>query len=125
MDTKQTILIVDDSELVRSYHSWILEQSGFAVISAVDGCDGLEKLFTNPCDLVITDINMGNMDGLEFIRRVRAEQSYHSLPIVIASTESDSQDKMRGFAAGATLYLAKPCPPDFLLESVRLLLTAA
>ena len=78
MDTKKTILIVDDSEFVRSYHSYILEQAHFQVITAVDGSDGLEKLYTNSCDLVLTDINMSNMDGYEFIRRVRADGKYRT-----------------------------------------------
>ena len=80
MDTKKTVLIVDDSQFVRSYHSYILEQAHFQVITAVDGSDGLEKLYANCCDLVLTDINMSNMDGYEFIRRVRADGKYNSLP---------------------------------------------
>src|ERR1035441_3567716 len=97
VDTKKTILIVDDSEFVRSYHSYILEQAHFHVITAVDGSDGLEKLYTNRCDLVLTDINMVNMDGYEFIRRVRSDGKYSSLPIIIVSTESEGKDKMKGF----------------------------
>jgi CheY-like chemotaxis protein len=80
VDTKKTILIVDDSEFVRSYHSYILEQADFQVITAVDGSDGLEKLYTNSCDLVLSDINMSNMDGYEFIRRcvpIRSTVSSH------------------------------------------------
>src|SRR5580693_9220736 len=101
MVTKKKVLIVDDSEFVRSYHSHILEQAQFQVITAVDGSDGLEKLYTNPCDLVLTDINMANMDGYEFIRRIRADDKYSSLPIIIVSTESEGKDKTKGFVAGA------------------------
>src|ERR1700690_3980618 len=108
METKKTILIVDDSEFVRSYHSYILEQADFHVITAVDGSDGLEKLYSNTCHLVLTDINMRNMDGYEFIRRVRAEEKYSSLPIIIVSTESEGKDKTKGFEVGANLYLVKP-----------------
>src|ERR1035437_2760978 len=111
MDAKKTILIVDDSEFVRSYHSYILEQAHYRVITAVDGSDGLEKLFTNACDLVLTDINMSNMDGYEFIRRVRADGKYKFLPIIIVSTESEARDKRRGLEAGANLYLVKPTSP--------------
>ena len=124
MDTKKTILIVDDSEFVRSYHSYILEQANFQVITAVDGSDGLEKLFTNTCDLVLTDINMSNMDGYEFIRRVRADGKYNSLPIIIVSTESEGKDKMKGFEAGASLYLVKPCSPEMMVENLRMILAA-
>jgi two-component system chemotaxis response regulator CheY len=125
VDTKKKILVVDDSEFVRSYHSYILEQAQFQVITAVDGSDGLEKLFSNSCDLVLTDINMANMDGYEFIRRVRADGKYESLPIIIVSTESESKDKMKGYSAGANLYIVKPCAPEMMVENVRLMVMAA
>ena len=124
MDTKKTILIVDDSEFVRSYHSYILEQADFAAITAVDGSDGLEKLYSRPCDLVLTDINMCNMDGYEFIRRVRADGNYRSLPIIIVSTESEGRDKSKGFDAGANLYIVKPCSPEMMVENIRMVLIA-
>ncbi|MGJ5813658.1 response regulator [Paludibaculum fermentans] len=125
MDTKQTILIVDDSEFVRNYHSYVLEQAQFRVITAVDGSDGLEQLYMNPCDLVITDVNMTNMDGYEFIRRVRADEKYRSLPIIIVSTESEGKDKMKGFEAGANLYIVKPCDPKVMVENIRMILPPA
>jgi two-component system chemotaxis response regulator CheY len=115
---------VDDSEFVRNYHSYILEQADFQVITAVDGSDGLEKLYTNSCDLVLTDINMSNMDGYEFIRRVRADGKYSSLPIIIVSTESEGKDKMKGFEAGANLYLVKPSAPEMMVENIRMILAA-
>jgi len=124
VDIKKNILIVDDSEFVRSYHSCILEQAQFHVTTAVDGADGLEKLYANAFDLVITDINMSNMDGYEFIRRVRADPKYGSLPIIIMSTESESKDKMKGFEAGANLYLVKPCSPETMVENIHIVLVA-
>ena len=124
MNTKKTILIVDDSEFVRSYHSYILEEANFQVITAVDGSDGLEKLYTNSCDLVLSDINMSNMDGYEFIRRVRADKKYSALPIIIVSTESEARDKMKGFEAGANLYIVKPSSPEIMVENIRMVLSA-
>ena len=124
LDTKKTILIVDDSEFVRSYHTYILEQAQFHVITAVDGSDGLEKLYSNACDLVLTDINMSNMDGYEFIRRVRADGKYDSLPIIIVSTESETKDKMKGFEAGANLYIVKPSSPEMMVENIRMVMIA-
>jgi len=122
VSTKKTILIVDDSEFVRSYHSYILEEADFQVITAVDGSDGLEKLYTNPCDLVLSDINMSNMDGYEFIRRIRADKKYSELPIIIVSTESEAKDKMKGFEAGANLYIVKPSSPEMMVENIRMVL---
>lgn len=124
MDTKKTILIVDDSEFIRSYHSYILQQAQFQVITAVDGSDGLEKLYTNICDLILTDINMGNMHGYEFIRRVRADRKYSSLPIIIVSTESEGKDKAKGFEAGANLYIVKPSSPEMMIENIRMIMIA-
>jgi two-component system chemotaxis response regulator CheY len=121
--TKQSVLIVDDSEFVRSYHSYILEQADFHTIKAVDGFEGLDKLSANPCDLILVDINMSNMDGYEFIRRVRRHGQYNSLPIIIVSTESESKDKTKGFEAGANLYIVKPATPQTMIENVRLLLS--
>ena len=124
MEAKKRILIVDDSEFVRSYHSYILEQAQFQVITAVGGSDGLEKLYTNSCDLILTDINMTNMDGYEFIRRVRADGKYNSLPIIIVSTESEGKDKTKGFEAGANLYIVKPSSPEMMVENIRMVLVA-
>jgi two-component system chemotaxis response regulator CheY len=124
VNAKKTILIVDDSEFVRSYHSYILEEADFQVITAVDGSDGLEKLYSNSCDLVLSDINMSNMDGYEFIRRIRADKRYSALPIIIVSTESEARDKMKGFQAGANLYIVKPSSPEMMVENIRMVLVA-
>jgi two-component system chemotaxis response regulator CheY len=124
METKKLVLIVDDSEFVRNYHSYILEQANFQVITAVDGSDGLEKLYLNSFDLILSDINMSNMDGYEFIRRVRADNKYRSLPIIIVSTDSESRDKTKGFEAGANLYICKPCSPEMMVENIRMILSA-
>jgi len=122
---KKRVLIVDDSEFVRNYHSHILTQASFDVVTAVDGNDGLEKLYTHSFDLILTDINMGHMDGYEFIRRVRAESQYEDLPIIIISTEGEKADKMKGFEAGANLYIVKPSEPAVMIENIRLVLAAA
>lgn len=124
MNTKKTILIVDDSEFVRNYHSYILEEADFQVVTAVDGSDGLEKLYTHSCDLVLSDINMSNMDGYEFIRRIRADKKYSALPIIIVSTESQAREKMKGFEAGANLYIVKPSSPEMMIENIRMVLIA-
>jgi two-component system chemotaxis response regulator CheY len=121
----RTVLIVDDSEFVRNYHSAILRDADFHVITAGDGVEGLERLFTNRCDLVLTDINMQHMDGYEFTRRVRAETQYKQLPIVIISTESKTSDRKKGFEAGANLYLVKPCSPEVMLETLKMVMHAS
>jgi two-component system, chemotaxis family, chemotaxis protein CheY len=121
----RSVLIVDDSEFVRNYHSAILRNASFQVITAGDGMEALERLFTNRCDLVLTDINMQRMDGYEFIRRVRAEKQYQQLPIVIISSENQTKDKTKGFEAGANLYIVKPCSPEVMLETLQMVITAS
>ena len=77
----RSVLIVDDSEFVRNYHSAILRDARFQVITAGDGVEALEKLFTHRCDLVLTDINMQRMDGYEFIRTLRETPEYRETGI--------------------------------------------
>lgn len=119
---KRNVLIVDDSEFTRNYHSYILREANFDVVTAVDGADALEKLYSRHFDLVLTDINMANMDGYEFIRRVRSSGDYKDLPIIIISTESEAEDKSRGFLAGANFYIVKPTEPQALVENICMLL---
>ena len=118
----KAVLIVDDSEMVRNFHAYILKSAGFNVISAVDGADALEKLYMNDIELVLTDINMPNMDGYTLIEKIRDDEEFEDLPIIIISTEDEAKDKQRGFDAGANIYIVKPTEPSKLIENVRLLL---
>lgn len=116
------ILICDDSEMVRNFHYYILKTAGFEVISAIDGADGLEKLWLNKdIGLVITDINMPNMDGYSMIEKIRMEDEFEDIPIIIISTEDQLKDKQKGYDAGANIYIVKPTDPEQLVESVKLL----
>ena len=119
---QKIILLADDSEMVRNFHSYILKNAGYKIISAIDGADALEKLLMNPVDLVATDINMPNMDGYELVKRIRKMDDYEDIPIIIISTESEAQDKQKGYDAGANVYIIKPTPPEQLVESVNLLI---
>ncbi len=116
------ILIVDDSQLVRNFHSYIVKEAGFEVTTAIDGADALEKCFRDRYDVILTDINMQGMDGYEFIRRVRQDEQYDEIPIIIISTEGKENDKLKGLAAGANLYLVKPSDATRIVKSVRMLL---
>lgn len=121
MDGK--ILIVDDSRVVRDYHAYILRKAGFQVIEALDGAHALEVLLQNPDVVcVITDLNMPNLDGLSFIKRVRSMEEFKSVPIIIVTTLDEETDKKAGFSAGANFYIVKPAKPEDLLTSVRLVL---
>ena len=116
------ILIVDDSQLVRNFHSYMVKEAGFEVTTAVDGADALEKCFRNHYDIIMTDINMQGMDGYEFIRRLRMDDQYDDVPIIIISTEGRENDKLKGLKVGANLYLIKPSDATRIVKSIRMLL---
>ncbi len=105
---KKTILTVDDSMSVRKFIALALKSGGYRVISAVDGMDALEILPKEKVDLVITDLNMPNVDGFELVRTIRENPMYGSLPIIILSSLADAQYIERGMQAGANSYIVKP-----------------
>lgn len=118
------VLIVDDSEMIRNFHSYILKSIGLDVITAVDGADALEKIYSSddPLVMAITDINMPNMDGYTLVERLRDDPKYEDIPIIIISTEDELKDKEKGYEAGANFYIVKPTDPDVLIENIRMLL---
>lgn len=115
----KTILTVDDSASLRQMLGVVLRGEGYEVVEAVDGVDALSKLNGRELNLVLTDVNMPNMDGLEFTRRVRAMPQYRFVPIVLLTTESAPEKKLLGKAAGATAWIIKPFNPDQLVAVVK------
>jgi len=112
------ILTVDDSASVRQMVKFTLSDAGYGVIEAVDGKDALTKL-TNSVNLVITDLNMPNLDGIGLIRSVRANPAYKGLPIVMLTTESQESRKQEGKSAGATGWIVKPFTKQQMLAVVK------
>ena len=115
----KTILAVDDSGSLRQMLVFTLKAAGYQVVEAVDGRDGLEKAKQKHFDLVLTDQNMPNMDGLTLIRSLRALPSYARVPILMLTTESSDEMKAKGRGAGATGWLVKPFDPNRLTEVVN------
>ena len=113
------VLTVDDSKTMRDMVAFTLRGAGYEVREAEDGVKGLAALSGAPADLIITDLNMPNMDGLAFIRAVRGDPKYKTVPILMLTTESDASKKADGKAAGATGWIVKPFAPDKLVEIVR------
>ena len=114
----QRILTVDDSRTMRDMLNHTLTGAGHDVVQAVDGQDGLDKMDSDPFDVVITDINMPVMNGIEFIKNVRSQREHASLPILILTTESSEDKKNEGRHAGATGWIVKPFDPDKLLKVI-------
>lgn len=115
----KSIMTVDDSASLRQMVCCVLRGGGYEVVEAVDGVDALSKLKGQELHLVVTDINMPKMDGLEFTRRLRAMPQYKFVPIVLLTTESQPEKKQEGKAAGATAWIVKPFNPDQLLAVVK------
>ncbi len=113
------ILIVDDSKTMRDMISFTLNGAGFTVTEAEDGVQALASLNNVRFDLVITDLNMPNLDGFGLIEQLRANPSYKFTPILMLTTESDTQKKERGKAAGATGWIVKPFNPEKLVQVVN------
>lgn len=117
---KKKVLIVDDSDMARLYHSNILHQAGYDVECAINGAEAYEKAITQDFDIFLTDINMPTLDGYSFIRKIRKEAATKNTPVVIISTEADTIDKKIGFEAGANFYITKPVEPSTLIDNIKL-----
>ena len=113
------ILTVDDSSSVRQMVSFTLRAVGYEVTEAVDGKDGLAKVEREKFDLIITDLNMPNVDGIQLITAVRKMTGYSFVPILMLSTESQAEKKDAGRKAGATGWIVKPFNADQLVAVVQ------
>ncbi|MDX2110202.1 MAG: response regulator [Verrucomicrobiota bacterium] len=115
----KTIMTVDDSASMRQMVSFTLQQAGFKVIEAMDGQDALSKLNGTAINLLITDLNMPRVDGIELIKRVRMLPAFRYIPILMLTTESQDDKKQAGKAAGATGWIVKPFKQDQLVAVVN------
>lgn len=113
------IMTVDDSASVRQMVSFTLKKAGYDVVEASDGKDALSKIQSNPVKMLITDLNMPNLDGLGLIKQVRAIPTFKYIPIIMLTTESQDAKKVEGKKAGATGWIVKPFKPDQLLAVVK------
>jgi two-component system, chemotaxis family, chemotaxis protein CheY len=117
----KVIMIVDDSPTIIKFVSFTLRSKGFKVIAACDGMDALEKLSNSEAeiDLLITDLNMPNIDGYELIQTLKLNEKFQDLPMIILSSEENEEDIKKGVQAGAASYLVKPFDPDVLISEVN------
>nr|NQU89900.1 response regulator [Bacteroidota bacterium] len=115
----KTILVVDDSYSVREAVGYTLKNEGFLVFSAEDGQDALKYLDSRKIDLVITDLHMPNLNGIELTRKVRKIDHYARVPIIILTTESQFVKKQEAKEAGATGWIVKPFVPEKLMTVIK------
>ncbi|ACM38133.1 MULTISPECIES: response regulator [Rhizobium/Agrobacterium group] len=113
------ILTVDDSASIRMTTKIALTNAGYKVTEAVDGLDGLNKAKSSQFDLIVTDLNMPNMNGLAMIEALRRSPAHTGIPIIFLTTESDADMKNRAKAAGATGWITKPFDAEQLVKIAR------
>ena len=113
------ILLADDSASMREMVSFTLKSAGYEVIQAIDGTEALALAVENPVNLVITDINMPNMDGFTLIQELRKLPGFRFTPILTLTTEDSDEKKHKGKVAGATGWIVKPFDPDNLLRTIK------
>lgn len=118
----KTILVVDDSSSVRQVVGIALKGAGYEVMEACDGKDALAKLTGQKVHLIISDVNMPNMDGISFVKEVKKLPAYRFTPIIMLTTESQEAKKLEGQAAGAKAWVVKPFQPAQMLSAVSKLI---
>jgi CheY-like chemotaxis protein len=120
VERPRTILVVDDSTTMRQLIGLTLKKvKGYQVVEACNGADAVARLASTPCDLLITDLKMPEMDGLELVRHVRGALGRRDLPIIIVTTKGEEAAQQEGLEAGANAYLTKPLFGAKLLELVE------
>lgn len=118
----KTILVVDDSASMRQVVSGTLESAGFSTVVAVDGVDALKKLDQHRVNLIISDVNMPNMDGISFLKEVKQRADTRFTPVIMLTTENVQDKKEQGRQAGARAWIVKPFQPDQIVSAVHKLL---
>ena len=118
------VLTVDDSATIRQALNIVLVDAGYEVMEAIDGLDAMKKLDGEQVDMVVTDMNMPNMNGVELIRALRKRPGNRFTPIIMLTTESQNEKKQAGKAAGASGWIVKPFRPEQILSVVRMVCPA-
>lgn len=119
---RKTVLAVDDSATVREVLRTTLEDAGYRVVLASDGRDALSKLTSVKADMVLTDLNMPNMDGISLIREIRSQAGYRFMPVMMLTSEDQEDRRKEGKKAGASCWLNKPFKPERLLSVIQMVL---
>jgi len=124
-DLRSRVLIVDDSPTIRRMVVASLRSlNGVAFEEAANGLEAIERLSLSPANLIVLDLNMPDMHGLEVLRFIRSHERYKSIPAIVLTTKNDLESRQSALEAGASLYLTKPFDPKSLLGEVRRLLNS-
>jgi twitching motility two-component system response regulator PilH len=117
-----TVLVVDDSPMLRQMVSDLLKKSGLAVVQAGDGIEAMEKIEADPPDLVVMDIVMPRMNGYELCRWIKNNPKTQNIPVIMCSTKNEEFDRYWGMKQGGDAYIAKPFHPEEMIQAVKQLL---
>ena len=124
--SNRQILIAEDSAVTRAFIVSVLEEiENFNIIEASSGFEALKQLPRQKFHMIITDINMPDINGLELINFVKSNSQYATIPLIVVTTEGSERDREKGLALGADEYLVKPIDPDILQELVRKYLSSS
>ena len=113
------IMIVDDCMTTRKLLGIYLKAKGFEVVFAENGLDALEKLATSKVNMIITDLNMPYMDGIELIKNLRADSNCEHIPVLMVTTEADPEEREKAITAGANGYIIKPVTADMITQNIK------
>jgi len=116
------ILVVDDDKTTRKLLSLYLKAKGYEVVTAENGLDAMEKLGTENINLVVTDMNMPYMDGIELTKHLRADDSWKDIPILMVTTEADDDERKKAYEMGVDDYLVKPANAEQISDSIKKIL---
>lgn len=116
------ILVVDDDKTTRKLLGLYLKAKGYEIVSAENGLDALEKLGIENINLVVSDMNMPYMDGIELTKNIRADENLRGIPIIMVTTEADEEEKKKAHEAGVDDYLVKPANAEQISDSVKKIL---
>lgn len=116
------ILVVDDCQTTRKLLGHYLKSRGYAVVFAENGLDALEKLGSNDINLILTDLNMPYMDGMELIKTLRSDPNWVNIPILMVTTENDDVEREKAFSSGVNGYVVKPITGDTIAQNIKSIL---
>ncbi len=115
------VLIVDDAATVRKYERQLIEEMGVETEEAINGIEALEKILEKRFDLLLVDINMPKMNGYELVKEMRRNPDLRKIPVIMISTESGQEDRVKAYEAGANYYIVKPLRPEILRSLLNIL----
>ena len=113
------ILVVDDCQTTRKLLGHYLKSRGYNVVFAENGLDALEKLGSNDINLILTDLNMPYMDGMELIKTLRSDPNWANIPILMVTTENDDIEREKAFSSGVNGYVVKPITGDTISQNIK------